>query len=157
MSTETDSTKSSTPAPCPLSQGNTLIWLVVVGLAVSNFMLHQRLAGIERQINARLPGQGGVAPLSPAEVARQFEERTTVNPITVSVKDVRYSPNDDSYKVDFSWTNAKTNETWLSDIKLKADGYGSYFGQIHNGPFLEPLGQKDAYTVLVKTPSPLAD
>lgn len=96
-------------------------------------------------------------PLSAEEVARQFEEGTTLGPISTTVKDVRYSPAEDAYKVDLSWTDATTGNSWSTDVILSTDGYGTYFGRIRNRPFIELLGHEDGFTVAVKTPSPLAE
>lgn len=66
------------------------------------------------------------------------------------------SSTSDSYKVSFSWADNTTKKTWSSDVKLTADGYGTYYGRIRNDPFIVPLGYKDGFTVVVQTPSPLA-
>jgi len=93
-------------------------------------------------------------PLAPKEVARQFENRTTLGTIATTVKDVRYSPDADAYRVDFSWVDSASGKTWHSDIRLKHDGFGVYYGQIRNGPFIQPLGYKESFAVAVETPSP---
>ena len=94
-------------------------------------------------------------PLDPKEVARQFEKSTTLGTITTTVKDVRYSPEADAYRVNFSWIDSASGKTWFSDVRLSSDGFGIYYGQIRNGPFIQPLGCKESYAVAVKTPSAL--
>jgi hypothetical protein len=124
---------------------------VAIGcLAVTNVLTHRELSAVKRELDAN-------RPLSAKEVARQFQQNTTLGPIAVKVRDVRYSPDKDSYKVDFSWTDATTNKSWSSDIELTADGYGAYYGQIRNGPFIGPLGYKEAFSVAIKSPSPLVE
>ena len=86
-------------------------------------------------------------PLPVEEVARQFEQSTTVGPIKTTVGDVRYSPKEDAYKVQFSWDNAQTNQKWFTDVQLTSDGFGGYYGQITSSEFLQPLGRTNAYTV----------
>jgi hypothetical protein len=53
----------------------------------------------------------------------------------------------------FSWTNAKTNEEWSTDVMLESDGFGGYYGVIRNDPFVKPVGHKDGFTVGVRSPS----
>jgi hypothetical protein len=96
-------------------------------------------------------------PLSAQEVANQFEKKATLGPITTSVKDVRYSPDTESYKVQFAWTNSAIGKEWLGAVELESDGYGRYYGRICNEPFIEPLGFEEAFLVEIETPSPLAE
>jgi len=130
------------------SLGSMLLWAAIVCLATSNLVTSRQLSQLKRELDAN-------QPLTATEVARQFQDNTTLGPISVTVKDVRYSPDTDSYKVDFSWTDATTNKTWSSDVELTSDGYGTYYGQIRNGPFIQALGHKESFTVAVKTTSPL--
>lgn len=132
------------------SIGSMLLWTAIVCLAVVNVMTHRELAQPKRELDIQ-------RPLSAEEVARQFQKRTTLGPISVAVKDVRYSPKEDSYKIDFSWTDARTKKTWSSDVTLRADGYGAYHGEIRNGPFIKPLGYSERFVVSVETPSPLTN
>lgn len=92
--------------------------------------------------------------MSVEDVSRQFTKHTTLGPITVIVKDVRYSSQKDAYKIEFSWTDTTTGKTRHMDVQLANDTYGTYFGMIRNGPFIEPLGYEDGYPVAVQTPSP---
>lgn len=127
-----------------------LLWTALVCLALSNLRTSRELNQLKRELDSS-------RPLPAAEVARQFQSNTTLGPITVKVKDVRYSPETDSYKVDFSWADATSSKTWSSDVRLTSDGYGTYYGQIRNSPFIQPLGYKEFFTVAVKTPSPLVE
>ena len=130
------------------SIGTLMLWTAIVCLAVSHGILALQMRGLKRELESS-------RPLRAEEVARQFEQRTTLPPIRTTVRDVRYSSEKDSYKVDFSWHNAKNGRTWSSDVTLKSDGFGSYFGEIRNGSFVQPLGYKSPYSVVVKSPSPL--
>ncbi len=132
------------------SLGAMLLWVAIVCLAISNAMTLREIFELKRELTAQ-------RPLPAQEVARQFRENTTLGPISVSVGDVRYSSKADSYKVEYSWTDANTGKTWSSDIELMPDGYGAYYGVIRNGPFVTPLGVKNGFTVAVKTPSPLGN
>lgn len=125
-----------------------LLWVAIGCLAITNVLTRRELSAVKRELDAN-------RPLSVKEVARQFEQNATLGPISVKVRDIRYSPHKDSYKVDFSWTDATTNKSWSSDVELTTDGYGVYSGQIRNGPFIDPLGYKEAFSVAVKSPSPL--
>ena len=122
-----------------------LFGVVILGLVLSNILTIRQRDQLQRELAAS-------RPLPMADVARQFKEQTTLGPIAVVVRDVRYSSAADSYKVDYSWTDATTGQTWSSDVVLKSDGYGTYVGQIHNSQFVQALGYNEAFTVAVKTP-----
>jgi hypothetical protein len=151
-----DSTRSSSSKRFRISLATLLLWFALVGLLVSNLLLSHRLSVVEHEWQSRKQELETIRPLPLAEVARQFEARTTRGPISVSVKDVRYSADKDSYKIYFSWTDSSSNKTWSTDVELKSDGYGSYYGQIRNGPFIQPLGYKESFTVVVITPSSMS-
>lgn len=125
-----------------------LMLMAIVALSIALGLTYGRLARVERQLDA-------LQPMSPEEVARQFEKNTTLGMIKTKVGDVRYSPKEDAFRVRFSWTDSTSGETWTSDVKLTADGFGRYFGQIRNPEFTRPLGYTDSYPVGVETPSPL--
>ena len=149
----TDLSSSITPVPKRQFRflfGTMPLWFAIIGLVAWNLVTTRQLSQLKRETDAN-------RPLPPTEVARQFQENTTRGPISVIVKDVRYAPGSDSYKIDFSWTNATTNETWFSDVKLSPDGYGVYVGQIRNESFIQPLGYKESFVVAIKSPSPLLD
>lgn len=110
-------------------------------------MMQQELSRIKRDPDSQVP-------MSVEDVSRQFTKHTTLGPITVIVKDVRYSSQKDAYKIEFSWTDTTTGKTRHMDVQLANDTYGTYFGMIRNGPFIEPLGYEDGYPVAVQTPSP---
>lgn len=130
------------------SLASLLQWIAIGGLAAALFATQVELRSVKSELATS-------RPLPAEEVASQFEQQTTLGPIRTKVKDVRYSQSKDSYKVEFSWNDATSKQDWWSDIELKADGYGAYYGQIRNDPFLTPLGHTNPYTVLVKSPSPL--
>ena len=146
-----DSDIDKTMAPKTPSRSNystMLLWILIVYLLITSVKL-------QRDISAMKQGNVIQAPLCVQEVARQFKERTHLPPISTDVKDVRYSPRDDAFKVEFSWTNRDTEETWHTDVKLSSDGYGRYIGTIRNGPFIEPTGHENGYSVVVESPSQL--
>jgi len=136
--------------------GTTLLWLAIAGLVANTIVINWRITMLQREIDDQQRELNTHRPLPPQEVASQFEKRTTLGPITTSVKDVRYSPDTDSYKVEFTWINSTTGKTWQTDVELESDGYGAYFGQIRNGPFIKPLGYEESFAILVEAPSPLA-
>jgi hypothetical protein len=136
----------TTKTPSCFSCSTILLWILVVYLLVTS-------VSIQRDISTIKQGSITQAPLSFQEVARQFKERTTLPPISTEVNDVRYSPKNDSFQVEFSWTNRDTEKTWHTDVKLSGDGYGRYIGTIRNGLFIEPIGHEDGYSVVVESPS----
>ena len=131
--------------PSRLSYSTMLLWILIVYLLITSIKL-------QRDISVMKQGNVIQTPLSVQEVARQFEKRTHLPPISTDVRDVRYSPENDAFKVEFSWTNRDTEKTWHTDVKLSSDGYGRYIGTIRNGPFIEPTGHEDGYSVVVESP-----
>ena len=158
MSDTADTSTAKPPRRFRFSIGTLLLLTAIVGLTANAIVTSRRIAMLKQQLESQERELSALSPLPPEEVARQFEKNTTLGPISVSVKDVRYSPDSDSYKVDFSWTDSnKTSQTWNGDVILNSDGYGAYHGEIRHGPFIKPLGRKEAYSVVVKTPSPLTN
>lgn len=150
MSDTANVPQANVPRRFRFSIGTLLLWMAVVALTANTVITNRRVAQLKQELESQ-------RPLPPREVARQFEENTTLGPIATSVKDVRYSSASDAYRVKYSWVDSTTGKSWQSDIDLKSDGFGTYYGQIRNDPFLQPLGQKEFFVVAVKTPSPLAD
>lgn len=148
----TDDTPDDATRPRRLqfSLGSMLMLTAVVGLSISLVLVYSKLVRTERALSA-------LQPISVEEVARQFERNTSIGGgrITTKVTDVRYSPAENAYKVNFSWTDSQTGQSWSSDVKLKSDGFGMYFGQIRNSEFVKPLKSSDVYLVVVETPSAL--
>lgn len=134
--------------PMRFSIGTMLLVVTIACLATALLLNQRRIGNLERQLKATLP-------LSVDEVARQFEERTTMGAVTTTVNDVRYSEEKDTYKVRFSWTVAKSKNRWKSEVFLEPDGYGAYHGTIRSSPYLTSLGRKFPFAVEVQTPSPL--
>lgn len=139
---------SQTPASrnFRFSIGTLLLWFVILALTLNAIMMNRQISRLTKEVAAQ-------QPLSPKEVARQFEKRATLGPVSTTVRDVRYSEQEDAYRVEFSWVDATSGKTWFSDVRLKNDGFGVYYGQIRNGPFIQPLGYKESFTVAVETPS----
>ena len=158
MTEDPSQTPSNRSLPVRFSLGTLLLVVTIVGLATALMLEHRRLSQIERQLAETQQELSTLQPLSAEEVARQFENATTLGPISTTVQDVRYSPTEDAYQVEFAWMNEKKNkERWSSQVKLTSDGYGRYFGRIRSDAFTQPLGHKDGFTVAVETPSPLAE
>jgi hypothetical protein len=130
------------------SLGNLVLLTAVLALSLALFLTNRKLWQTERELEA-------MRPLPVEEVARQFEARTKVDQITTTVKDVRYSPKEDAYRVGFSWTDKAAGQTWFTDVKLVSDGFGDYYGKILNPEFAQPLGHANGFTVVVQTPSAL--
>ena len=123
----------------------TCLVLAIVLMSLQMRMLSGRLETTQRELSA-------LQPLPVQEVAEQFEQQTTLNPIATQVKDVRYSPQEDAYLVGFSWT-VKGGQPMYTDVKLKGDGFGGYFGRIPNDEFIKPLGNPDPYVIYIRAPS----
>ena len=137
------------PAQKRISISTLLLWIVVTYLAVTTFQLRQQLAE-----QGAVPASG--LPIDAAVVAKQFENQTTIDPIKTKVKSVRYSPSEDAYMVRCFWDNDTTGKTWSTDARLKANGYGQYFGTIASKEFLAPLGYKQPFTVSIESPAPFS-
>lgn len=142
----------SEPAPrrrLRFSLGSLLLLVTAISLAIALALTHQKLTIADRQLKA-------VQPLSPEEVASQFESQTTLGSIKTTVRDVRYSPGENAYKVAFSWVESKTAQEWSTEVILTADGFGAYHGKIQSDQFVKPSGiGLDFFPVELKTPSPL--
>jgi hypothetical protein len=128
------------------SIGTLLLWIAIGALTMNAIIMNRHVTQMKQELASQ-------QPLTPKEVARQFEKRTTLGTIATTVRDVRYSPEADAYRVDFSWVDSASGKTWHSDIQLNHDGFGVYYGQIRNGPFIQPLGYKESFAVAVETPS----
>ena len=108
------------------------------------------------------------SPIPPDVVAASVEQHLASHPLPTSVNDVRYSLNDDSFKVRYQWTDPTDGKQWSSDVTLKGDGYGEYTGCITNDKFLNAIqlqispggpttGNVDRMWVGASTPSSLTD
>ncbi len=139
--------------PFQFSLASLLLVMTLVCLATALVLSHRKIAQLERDIAQTKGELAALQPLSANEVARQFKNRTTLGPVATTVKDVRYSPTDDTYKVKFSWVDPTTKQIWSTDAILTGDGYGAYSGKIRSGPFITALGVKDTFFVYVEAPS----
>lgn len=137
------------------SIGAVLLWVVIVGLVASNVIVVGELASLKEELAKHQQELASYRPLSPEDVARQFEKRTTFGPIATTVNDVRYSVDRDSYKVRFSWTSATTIARRSSEVELAGNDYGEYYGKIHFSEFLDAQGGGKFFSVVVKSASPL--
>lgn len=126
---------------------STLLLLVVIfGLGIALVQARLQIRDLRREMGAH-------EPVSVEEVARQFEQRLSTPPLTVSADDVRYSPKGDSYRVTFSWVNSATpTQRTSSEATLKGDGYGRYLGEVM--AWSAP-GSAIGTPVVVETPSAL--
>ena len=150
MNDETNTLPTPVPRRFRFSIGTLLLWIAIGALGINTIIMNRHVTQLKQELTSQ-------QPLAPKEVARQFEKRTTLGTITTTVKDVRYSPEADAYRVDFSWVDSASGKTWYSDVRLNHDGFGVYYGKIHNGPFIQPLGYKDSFAVVVETPSSFND
>jgi hypothetical protein len=128
---------------------STLLLLVTVAaLTIALVMTQRRLSQLESESLLR-------QPLSVAEVAKQFANQTSRNSIKTKVTDVRYSPKEDVYRVSFSWYDPTSKQNWSTEIRLKADGFGRYYGTIESDPYKQSLGlpTTDVFSVVVEAPS----
>ena len=146
MNEETTTSQTRELRRFRFSVGTLLVWIAIGALTINTVVMNRRVTQLTQELASQ-------QPLPPKEVARQFEERTTLGTITTTVKDVRYSAEADAYRVAFSWVDSATGKTWHSDTRLNHDGFGVYYGQIRNGPFIQPLGYTDSFAVAVETPS----
>lgn len=146
MSDEIHTAQTSSPRRFRFSIGTLLLWIAIGAVTMNSIIMRRQVAQLEQELASQ-------QPLAPKDVAHQFEKSTTLGPITTTVKDVRYSAEADAYRVEFSWDDSASGETWYSDVRLDHDGFGTYYGEIRNGPFIQPLGHKEAFVVLVETPS----
>ena len=128
------------------SLSTALMFVAIMGLTFALIDSQRRLAQTEKELETH-------RPLSLKEVASQFEQGTTLGPISTTVRDVRYSPDENAYRISFSWTNRNTAQTWSTDVMLRSDGFGQYYGEIRNTDFIKPLGHPERYLVGVQTPS----
>ncbi|WP_442511297.1 hypothetical protein SH528x_002967 [Novipirellula sp. SH528] len=146
MSAETNTSQTPVPRRFRFSIGTLLLWIAIGALTMNTIIMSRQVTQLKQELTSQ-------QPLSPKEVARQFEKSTTLGPITTTVKDVRYSSEADAYRVNFSWADSASGKTWHSDLRLNHDGFGVYSGQIRNGPFIQPLGYKEAFPIAVERPS----
>ena len=130
---------------------STLLLLVAIfGLSVALIISQIRISRLEREAATG-------RPLAFEEVARQFEQQRSTNGVTVKVTDVRYSAKEDVYRVSYSWIDPKTRQNWSTEIRLKSDGFGRYYGTIESDPYKQSIGipTTNVVGVIVETPSPL--
>ena len=130
---------------------STLLLLVAIfGLSVALIISQIRISRLEREAATG-------RPLAFEEVARQFEQQRSTNGVTVKVTDVRYSAKEDVYRVSYSWIDPKTRQNWSTEIRLKSDGFGRYYGTIESDPYKQSIGlpTTNVVAVIVETPSPL--
>lgn len=155
MTDDANSPSRSAAARFPFSIGSTVLWVTIVGLAGWNFATQRELSQVHREISQVRRELDAEQPLAAKEVARQFQQSLSHSPVPVTVEDVRYSPKSDTYRIEFAYTNSKSQQRWKSEVILKADGYGTYMAEIENSPFTELFEPKRRVFVSVKSPSPL--
>ncbi len=127
--------------------------MALAALAMALLVTNRQLSQTREQLNQTESELATMRPLAVDEVARQFESNTTLGPIKTKVRDVRYSPKEDAYRVSFSWVDPQTKQEWSTEVKLTSDGFGGYYGVIHSNEFTKPLGDTNGYTVGIKAPS----
>ena len=157
MSYESNPSQSSVPRRIRFSIGTLLLWIAIIALTMNTIIMNRHVTRLTQEIARLKQGIASQQPLSPKEVARQFEKSLTRGTVTTTVKDVRYSPEADAYRVDFSYVDSASGNAWNSEIRLNHDGFGVYWGGIQSGPLIQSLGYKNSFAVVVKTPSSLGD
>jgi hypothetical protein len=131
------------------SLGSMMLLTAVFALSIALVLVYSRLQKAERALDA-------LQPMSAEEVAQQFEVNTNLVNVETKVNDVRFSPSENAFRVEFSWTDPQTKSMWSTDVKLVSDGFGVYYGKIFSSEFLKAVGASgEYYVVAVKTPSPL--
>ena len=124
-----------------------LLWLAVVAPLVLALIISQRrLAQLELDVASS-------RPLSAEDVAQQFQKNLGTGAVTVKVTDVRYSPKEDAYRIQFSWLDPKSGQNWISEAQLNSDGYGKYNGAVGSAEFLKAIGYTSQLYVTVAKPS----
>jgi hypothetical protein len=141
------------------SLGNLLAFVAIVCFTVTMILSTSRLEKATQLLTEVKRQLAAHQPMSAAEVANEFEKQTTMGQVVTKVQDVRYSKAEDTYDVEFSFTDGKTQQVSTTGVHLKGDGYGRWSGQIRSDPFLAAVGRTpgDFYSVSVKTPVKLRD
>lgn len=114
------------------------------------------------RLKAALKPEDVSMPIQPTVVAAKLQNYLADHPLSGKVTDVRYSKNEDSFRVQFIWTSPTDKQQHGTDVTLTGDGYGHYTGCIRNPNFLAevdpiryatPLAKNDGMWVAVSTPS----
>jgi hypothetical protein len=152
MGGETSTPQAPAPRRVRFSIGTLLLWITIGALAANTIVINRQVTQLKQELASQQPLLSkGPLPLN--EVARQFEKWTKLGRITTTVKDVRYSPEAESYKVKFSWADSASGKTGNSTVQLNHEGFGEYYGAIADQSFLQPLGNSYPFSVKVETPS----
>ena len=160
MKDESDGAPSPAPLKIRFSIGTLLLWIVIGVLAINSIVMNRNLVRVEREITQSKRKSESQLPLTPDEVSRQFEENTARRSVATKVKDVRYSPEADAYRVSFSYFDSADGTNLPLTITLNHDGFGVYSGTIKGGPLIESLEQYSefhSFVVSVETPSSLGN
>ena len=132
-----------------------ILWIALFALILTNMMTYREVLELKSQIKP-LPPVGPAMPIAAESVAKQFVQATNIqSTVTTQVEDVRYSPTEDAYQVEFAWTIQATGKKWYSSVRLNGDGFGNYSGKIASSQFNQPLGRTTSYRVSISSPSPL--
>jgi hypothetical protein len=125
-----------------------LLLVLVVGLSVALVISQRRIASLEADAATN-------RPMSLEEVARQVVKQTSQNSLKTTVTDVRYSQKEDTYQVEFSWYDSALKQNSSTEVRLKADSFGRYYGTILSDSYKQSLGlpTTDVFSVVVETPS----
>lgn len=152
--TETEQEQPTSPR-FRFSLNAVILWIAIFALILTNVMTYREVLELKSHLKAS-PASGSGLPISAESVAKQFVQATNMPAtLTTKVNDVRYSPKEDAYLVDFAWKITATGQTWHSDVRLTSDGFGSYYGKILSDQFNQPLNRTQPFSVIVSSPSPL--
>lgn len=96
-------------------------------------------------------------PIPADEVAKQFQDQTSLSNVKVTVTDVRFSDKHNAYRVAFSFVKKNTDKSWSTETNLIGLGFGKYSGQVRSRPYLEAIEieSESPYPVSIQTPSTL--
>ena len=123
-----------------------LLMVAIIGLGIALVMTRRELTEAQRQLAT-------YQPLSLAEVARQFQTNLSKTSVPVTAEDVRYSEAEKAYKVEFSWIEPTSKQSWTTETKLGSDGFGKYQGTIESDEFRKALGTVGSLFISVEAPS----
>lgn len=141
-------TDESSPRPkLRFAISSLLLGTTIVALTIALIWTQLEVQRLKKDVQAN-------RKLTVDEVAASIENRASIHPFPVKVRDVRYSPEKDAYRVRFEFTDVADKERYVTDVTLVGDGFGAYTGRIQNDRFLAPLNRTELW-VGAETPSPL--
>jgi len=136
--------KNHKPRGCRFTIGSLLLGITLVALFIAFLLVQRDVRQLQRI--------GTLDKPSSSEVAASVENYVSIHPKPVKVSDVKYSSDNDSFKVWYTFVDTTTGESLKSDVILKGEGFGSYVGCIKKDRFLAPLQNKDGLWLGISPP-----